>query len=185
MVIVGSWEDLEKAVKRKPTRRQTALGERVRRMVSGLAAKKAGREGEKEEAAKGEEVSDGRPACRGGRKEDTAKEEDVEEKAGANVLDAPVTPGKLSSMFEDSMRDWGSQEEVLAEVFKEEEVRPREVREAFKEGSPGKRRAPAQAVLAPKAGRGVSQSLFKRPAMDSPATYKSHCISQVVIAVLL
>merc|ERR1719180_674447 len=28
------------------------------------------------------------------------------------------TPTKLSTMFEDSMRDWGSQDEVLADVFK-------------------------------------------------------------------
>ena len=44
------------------------------------------------------------------------------------------TPSKLSEMFEDSMRDWGSQEEVLAQVFKAD--------------SPGKRPAPPRGTRA-------------------------------------
>merc|ERR1711990_433526 len=40
VVIVGSYQQLERAVKKKPTRRQTALGERVRKML-GVIAKKA------------------------------------------------------------------------------------------------------------------------------------------------
>ena len=41
VVIVGSYEDLEKAVKKKPIMRQTSLAEKVRKMVCGLASKRA------------------------------------------------------------------------------------------------------------------------------------------------
>ena len=40
VVIVGSYQQLERAVKKKPTKRQTALGERVKKML-GVLAKKA------------------------------------------------------------------------------------------------------------------------------------------------
>ena len=147
VVIVGTWEDLEKAVRKKPIRRQTALGEKVRRMLSGVSIKKVEEE----------------------MQEDTVKEE----------LEAPVTPSKLSAMFEDSMRDWGSQEEVLDQIFKDDSP----IKDVFKEpvlqeSSPGKRRLPPLVPSqGPLASRAKVSGLFKRPAIDSPATYKTTCIT--------
>merc|ERR550517_1656840 len=47
---------------------------------------------------------------------DSPEKKNTSDKANALCF----TPSKLSTMFEDSMRDWGSQDEVLADVFKAE-----------------------------------------------------------------
>ena len=93
-MIVGSYEDLERAVKKKPIMRQTSLAEKVRKMVCGLASKKAESE-----------------------KENIDSDNGKEEVKSVGDDETPMSPRKLSQMFEDSMRDWRSQEEVLAEVF--------------------------------------------------------------------
>ena len=106
MVIVGSYQQLERAVKKKPTRRQTALGERVRKMLGVLTAKKATEEKDLVGGIAAKKVEGG--VCNSPEKKNTSDK--------ANPL--CFTPSKLSTMFEDSMRDWGSQDEILADVFK-------------------------------------------------------------------
>jgi len=100
VVIVGSYQQLEKAVKKKPTRRQTALGERVRKMLGVLITKKATEEKDL--------VAEKEDKCNSPEKKNTSHKADS----------LCFTPSKLSTMFEDSMRDWGSQEDALADVFK-------------------------------------------------------------------
>ena len=141
VVVVGTWAMLERAVKKKPGRRQTALQERVRRMVAEVLSQEKEKENTPPGVQEGSEEVPAAPATP--RRHRSSKE--AEEEA-----EAPVTPSKLSQMFEDSMRDWGSQEEVLETVFKPD--------------SPGKRCAPQ----APRVS-----ALAKRSAADSPASYQA------------
>ena len=55
-----------------------------------------------------------------GEEMETDEETDVRtvKLVGRENEEGESTPSKLSEMFEDSMRDWGSQEEALAQVFK-------------------------------------------------------------------
>ena len=133
VVVVGTWQMLETAVRKKPGRRQTGLQERVRRMVAEVLGKeKENKPPEVQEGAREVPAAPGTPRRHG------------------SAAEAPVTPSRLSQMFEDSMRDWGSQEDVLETVFKPD--------------SPGKRSAPPAALA----------SLAKRGAADSPASYQAN-----------
>ena len=114
VVIVGSYQQLERAVKKKPTRRQTALGERVRKML-GVIAKKGTEE--KDLVAEKEDVKGN--VGRETKEVEEAAFDSPNKKNTSNKANALCfTPTKLSTMFEDSMRDWGSQDEALADVFK-------------------------------------------------------------------
>ena len=153
VVIVGSYRQLEKAVKKKPTKRQTALCERVRKMLGSLIAKKAAEEKssiveEKETFGKNVKGIQEPVLCA-----------TPEKKSTSDKNSSPCfTPTKLSSMFEDSMRDWGSQEEELAAVFKAD--------------SPGKRTIGATSERSDCAAKiQIKESGFSKPA-ESTAVRK-------------
>ena len=115
MVIVGSYQQLERAVKKKPTRRQTALGERVRKMLGVLTAKKAT---EEKDLVGGEEDNIGNGGIAAKKVEGAVCNSPEKKNNSDKANPLCFTPSKLSTMFEDSMRDWGSQDEILADVFK-------------------------------------------------------------------
>ena len=112
VVIVGRYQDLEKAVKKKPIRRQTALTEKVRKLMGTVAKKK-----EEMKAAQKEEVI---PDCDKTSSLTQPKLDPWVKKVTSNSkpfnLESSLTPTKLSQMFSDSMRDWETQDTLFEEV---------------------------------------------------------------------
>eukprot|EP00092_Neocalanus_flemingeri_P026030 GFUD01028215.1.p1 GENE.GFUD01028215.1~~GFUD01028215.1.p1 ORF type:complete len:1265 (+),score=407.13 GFUD01028215.1:55-3849(+) len=114
VVIVGSYQDLEKAVKRKPIRRQTALTEKVRKLMGTVAKKK-----EEMKAAEAEKVILEGEKCSTSTvnqpKKDICKKKVLKKSKPAN-LESSLTPTKLSQIFSDSMRDWDTEDTLFEEV---------------------------------------------------------------------
>ena len=164
VVIVGSYTDLENAVKRKPIKRQTALGEKVRSLMSQV-------EREKQRAAQRED------------RDSEMKETPtlVEEKTLVKVAE-PVTPNKLSRQLSETL-NWGDEEEFDNLPFDSIEA-------GQTVSSPSKRKAVQfTSVTSPpklfKVGNPIMKSLTevdnfsghkgggsKRLAFDSPASYQ-------------
>ena len=216
VVIVGSYQQLERAVKKKPTRRQTALGERVKKMLGVLAKKATQERVEKEVDNVEKENIEGKARIVDNEGEEvvcispTLEQKIPSDKANSLCF----TPTKLSTMFEDSMRDWGSQEEVLADVFKSDSPGKRTIRgiseepavvvkKVSKGGIPhGDGTTHARRILEIATGESsltasenfsalssilpsrstvksglTSLERIKRAAADSPASYRTACVT--------
>jgi len=197
VVIVGSFEDLKKAVKKKPLVRQTALREKVRKLLTKI-------EKEREKKKKDEESK---------LEEDMVKLEKsvqdtnqtkisnffsptkikVENKENVSTKAEPITPNKLSQELADSMKlssmddEWMSE---LSEDFDDENftvaVSPskRKGTETQNSFSPPKLLKESSSVINKKllvckelefATSTQISSNGKRPAFESPATLRTSC----------
>merc|ERR1719233_811257 len=112
VVIVGKYQDLEKAVKKKPIKRQTALTEKVRKMMGVVSKKKEDMKAAQEEA---EAAEKDKPTTSNQQTMDTWVTKVVDEKKSTRQ-EPVITPTKLSQMFSDSLGDWGDNDDSL---FKE------------------------------------------------------------------
>ena len=197
VVIVGKYQDLEKAIKRKPIKRQTALSEKVRKLMGGVLKKK-------------EEM------CNEGSNEGECNSTHLDDKQikidkwvskiqveSIPKADSSLTPTKLSQIFSDSLGDWNDGDDDGAKnVTKEldndvfstgkhcnEEKSPfkRSISTSSEAGQIMKQLKPSR-TSSTKALRSLSQtwdldeSEFqsgllrnKRVACESPASYQSTC----------
>jgi len=113
VVIVGRYQDLEKAVKKKPIRRQTALTEKVRKLMGVVAKKREEAKAAKEEA---EMTADGDKSSTCNQPKVDTWVKKVARKNKPTTLESSLTPTKLSQMFSDSMKDWDAEDTLFEEV---------------------------------------------------------------------
>ena len=197
VVIVGSFDDLKKAVKKKPLMRQTALREKVRKLLTKIEKEKEMKKEDGESKLEKDKVKLEKSAQDSNQTKIShfysPSKVKVENKENVSTKVEPVTPNKLSQELADSLKFSSKDDEWMSELSEDfdDDNCAVAISPIKRKGSDTQNSFSPPKLLKESSSSIVNKKLLvckelefatstqvskgKRPAFESPATLKTSC----------